>query len=192
MSAEGGALRLLRCKSLSSLSGTESLAARFAAMEHFKSTIATTAIAAFGLVAAAHILHPGNFERTTYPSRPVATVASHAAAWVNPPAMLPVAQEVREVAAKADTAPAQPAPVPVAWTSARAEAPAKTAEASPDHRHKAAHRRRVAQRKTDVRQASLDRPAQPAVAPAAPEKPKADRIDPIGDIIRGLGFGRDS
>lgn len=180
-------------------------------MEHFKSTIATTAIAAFGLVAGAHILHPGNFERTTYPSRPVAVVASQASAWVNPPAVLPVSRDVREIApgetrvqvreAIAATAEAPqtlpspapvPAPLPVAWTSAHAEAPVRITEASPDRRHKATHRRKAAQRPAAVRQASLDRPAQPAVAPAPVATPKSDRIDPIGDIIRGLGLGSDS
>lgn len=185
------------------------MAARFVDMEHFKSTIATTAIAAFGLVAAAHILHPGNFERTTYPSRPVAVVASQAAAWVNPPAVLPVSREVPEVAqgearvqgreaaaAKANapqTLPSPaPAPLPVAWTSAHAEAPVRIAEASPDRRHKATHRRKASRRPAAVRQASLDRPAQPAAAPAPVATPKTDRIDPIGDIIRGLGLGSDS
>lgn len=163
-------------------------------MEHFKSTIATTAIAAFGLVAAAHILHPGNFERTTYPSRPVATVDSQAAAWVSPPAALPVVKEA--AAAKAGPAPATtpaPVPAPVAWTSAQAEAPVRT-EATPEHhRRAAAHHRKLAQRHAPLRQASLDRAPQPAAPPAEPAAaPKANRIDPIGDIIRGLGLGSDS
>ncbi|WP_147941105.1 hypothetical protein [Methylobacterium sp. WL64] len=33
-------------------------------MEHYRSTLATTAIAAFGLLVAAHVLHPGNYERS--------------------------------------------------------------------------------------------------------------------------------
>ncbi|MFC6789803.1 hypothetical protein ACFQE0_09360 [Methylobacterium komagatae] len=160
-------------------------------MEHFKSTIATTAIAAFGLVAAAHILHPGNFERTTYPSRPVATVASQATSWTNPPALQPVAKQAELPAPVKVEAPA-----PVAWTSAKADAsssaPARLAEASPDPRRKAgAHRRKVSQRPAPVRQAALERPAQPVAAAPAPA-PKEQRIDPIGDIIRGLGLGSDS
>lgn len=161
-------------------------------MEHFKSTIATTAIAAFGLVAAAHILHPGNFERTTYPSRPVATVAAQPApqAWVNPPAALAVSAPAPVVQAEAP----QPVPSPVAWTSAHAEAPApiRTAEAAPEHRRKAgAHRRKLSQRPAQVRQAALTQPAQPAAAAPAPKRDE-NRIDPIGDIIRGLGLGSDS
>lgn len=157
-------------------------------MEHFKSTIATTAIAAFGLLAAAHILHPGNFEPTTYPSRPVATVADQA--WVNPPAAPTVSIPAPVVQAEAP----QAVPAPVAWTSARAEAaaPVRTAEAAPEHRRKAGiHRRKLSQRPAPVRQAALAQAAQPAAVAPAP-KPAANRIDPIGDIIRGLGLGSDS
>lgn len=156
-------------------------------MEHFKSTIATTAIAAFGLVAAAHILHPGNFEPTTYPSRPVATVANHA--WVNPPAAPAVSGPAPVVQAEVP----QAVPAPVVWTSARAEAaPVRVAEVAPEHRRKAGvHRRKLSQRPAPVSQAALGQPAQPvAVAPAP--KPEANRIDPIGDIMRGLGLGSDS
>ncbi|MDQ0440888.1 hypothetical protein [Methylobacterium persicinum] len=165
------------------------MAARSVVMEHFKSTIATAAIAAFGLLAAAHILHPGNYERTTYPSRPVATVAPKAVSWVNPPATLAVAPEVREAAA------AKAEPVPVAWTSAQAESPApvRTAEVVPEHHRKAsAHRRKLSQHPAPVRQAALDHAAQPAAVPAPAAKPQANKIDPIGDIIRGLGLGSDS
>ena len=162
-------------------------------MEHFKSTIATAAIAAFGLVAAAHILHPGNFERTTYPSRPVATVAAPATSWTNPPVLQPVAEQAAlpvPVPVKVE------APAPVAWTSAKADAPspapARLAEAAPELRRKAgAHRRKVSQRPAPVRQAALERPAQPVAAAPAPA-PREQRIDPIGDIIRGLGLGSDS
>lgn len=160
-------------------------------MEHFKSTIATTAIAAFGLVAAAHILHPGNFERTTYPSRPVATVAAQATSWTNPPALQPVAKQAAlPMPVKVE------APAPVAWTSAKADAPspapARLAEAAPEHRRKVgAHRRKVSQRPAPVRQAALEQPAKPMATATVPAT-KEQRIDPIGDIIRGLGLGSDS
>jgi hypothetical protein len=158
-------------------------------MEHFKSTLATAAIAAFGLVTAAHVLHPGNFERTTYPSRPVATVAPQASAWVNPPASLPVAAPAEAPKPVAEMV----APLPVAWTSATV--PPVEASPAPASRRKVsvAHRHRVAQKQARLRQAELARPAAEA-APAAPVAPKAqaNRIDPIGDIIRGLGLGSDS
>ncbi|MCJ2014063.1 hypothetical protein [Methylobacterium sp. J-076] len=162
-------------------------------MEHFKSTIATAAIAAFGLIAAAHVLHPGNYERTTYPSRPVAAVAPKAVSWINPPAMSTLGPEARlAVAARAETMPES---VPVAWTSARAEAPApaRTAEAAPEPSRKAGtHRRKLAQRPAPVRQAALDHTAPPAAEAVPAPKPQAGKIDPIGDIIRGLGLGSDS
>ena len=57
-------------------------------MEHYRSTIATTAIAVLGLVAAAHVLHPGNYERAGRQSRVVAItreVPSTPTIWTDPP-----------------------------------------------------------------------------------------------------------
>ncbi|MEE7462017.1 hypothetical protein MFUR16E_12245 [Methylobacterium fujisawaense] len=43
-----------------------------------------------------------------------------------------------------------------------------------------------------VRTAESDRPTVTAAAPQpAPAAAPSQKIDPIGDIIRGLGFGRD-
>lgn len=57
-------------------------------MEHYRSTLATTAIAAFGLLVAAHVLHPGNYERSERNVR-VVVVADETAAvptiWADPP-----------------------------------------------------------------------------------------------------------
>lgn len=69
-------------------SGTASLAVCSASMEHYRSTLATTAIAAFGLLVAAHVLHPGNYERSERNVR-VVVVADETAAmptiWADPP-----------------------------------------------------------------------------------------------------------
>ena len=69
-------------------SGTASLAVCFAYMEHYRSTLATTAIAAFGLLVAAHVLHPGNYERSERNVR-VVVVADDTATvptiWADPP-----------------------------------------------------------------------------------------------------------
>ena len=57
-------------------------------MEHYKSTLGTTAIAAFGLLAAAHILHPGNYDRADRNVRVVVVTNEMAAApmiWTDPP-----------------------------------------------------------------------------------------------------------
>jgi len=60
-------------------------------MEHYRSTLATTAIAVAGLLAAAHVLHPGNYERSDRRAR-VVTVAINAPstspAWTDPPGKL--------------------------------------------------------------------------------------------------------
>lgn len=45
-------------------------------MEHYRSTLGTAAIAAIGLLVAARVLHPGNFEHSPRVARPV---QSHAA-----------------------------------------------------------------------------------------------------------------
>lgn len=71
--------------------GTASLAVCSADMEHYRSTLATTAIAVAGLLAAAHVLHPGNYERSDRRAR-VVTVAidapSTSTAWTDPPGKL--------------------------------------------------------------------------------------------------------
>ncbi|WP_144426455.1 hypothetical protein [Methylobacterium sp. ARG-1] len=57
-------------------------------MEHYKSTLATTAVAAFGLLAAAHILHPGNYERPDRKVRVVVIANETSPAptiWTDPP-----------------------------------------------------------------------------------------------------------
>ena len=60
-------------------------------MEHYRSTLATTAIAVAGLLVAAHVLHPGNYERSDRRAR-VVTVAIEAplspTIWTDPPAKL--------------------------------------------------------------------------------------------------------
>ncbi|MER2198522.1 hypothetical protein [Methylobacterium brachiatum] len=57
-------------------------------MEHYKSTLATTAVAACGLLAAAHILHPGNYEKLDRKVR-VVVIANETSAvstiWTDPP-----------------------------------------------------------------------------------------------------------
>lgn len=60
-------------------------------MEHYRSTIATTAIAVFGLVVAAHVLHPGNYGRADRQTRVVAITREAPSAptiWTDPPRRL--------------------------------------------------------------------------------------------------------
>lgn len=60
-------------------------------MEHYRSTLATTAVAVAGLLVAAHVLHPGNYEQPDRRAR-VVTVAINApstsTAWADPPGKL--------------------------------------------------------------------------------------------------------
>jgi hypothetical protein len=56
-------------------------------MEHYRSTLATTAIAVSGLLVVAHVLHPGNYARSDRRAR-VVTVAIEATSpstiWTDP------------------------------------------------------------------------------------------------------------
>ncbi|MEE7438385.1 hypothetical protein MOR12E_03345 [Methylobacterium oryzae] len=129
-------------------------------MEHYRSTLGTTAVAVFGLVAAAHILHPGNYEVQTRPARPAVTDAAP----VSKPAAAPVTRS--------------------AWV----DPPAKLAAPETTGALAAAPLRHAAL----VRTAESDRLTVTAAAPQpAPAAAPSQKIDPIGDIIRGLGFGRD-
>ena len=174
-------------------------------MEHFKSTLATAAVAAFGLVAAAHILHPGNYEDLPRQVRaPVVSAEARAStmAWVDPPARagaISVLSDAMITTAQAAEAGPTQAPQPTATTVAEtpvSQPDVQEARASGEQLRKveAPRRHRVAQRRIRVHQASLTRSSprmsaaeeQPS-APEAPSKP-ANRFDPIGSLIHGLGL----
>jgi hypothetical protein len=180
-------------------------------MEHYRSTLATTAIAVFGLVVAAHSLHPGNYEVQTRPARPAVAVATPVA-WTDPPARI-AAPETTGTLRAAETAPALPSAVPAPQLAAvvpPVATPAPplpremTSAAEPARRAAVAYRSRrfehAPRRIARLRHATLARTAQADRASVAPQVARpaqaapasASRIDPIGDIIRGLGFGRDS
>jgi hypothetical protein len=77
------------------------LAGCFAEMEHYRSTLSTAAIAIFGLVAAAHVLHPGNYEPTGRQARVVAItreVSSTPTIWTDPPHRLHASEPAALVA----------------------------------------------------------------------------------------------
>ncbi|MCJ2048478.1 hypothetical protein [Methylobacterium sp. J-070] len=174
-------------------------------MEHYKSTLATAAVAAFGLVAAARILHPGNYEDLPRQVRTPAMIAeapSGTVAWVNPPArtiaVSSLSNAVITTAQAAEVGPTQAARPTAAIvadaTSARPEV--QPAQSSTEQVQKlvAPPRHKITQRRTRVHQASLTRsaPNKPAVeelssAPEAPPK-TSDRFDPIGSLIHGLGL----
>ncbi len=182
-------------------------------MEHYRSTLGTTAVAVFGLVAAAHILHPGNYEVQTRPARPAVTDAAPVSkpaaapvtrsAWVDPPAKLAAPETTGALAAALAAAPAPRVAATVPDTAMpAAPLPAEMARPAGPPRRTAAHRakgtERGVHRAARLRHAALVRTAEsdrPTVTAAAPQPASAaapsQKIDPIGDIIRGLGFGRD-
>jgi hypothetical protein len=179
-------------------------------MEHYRSTLATTAIAVFGLVVAAHTLHPGNYEVQTRSARPISAPVAAPVAWTDPPARIAGPETTGAIRRAAEAPSARPSAVPapqLAAVTPPVAAPAlplpremaDSAEPLPKatavHRVRGSERavRRVA-RLRHARTAQADRAAiaPPAARPAQAAPDSATRIDPIGDIIRGLGFGRDS
>lgn len=168
-------------------------------MEHYRSTLATTAVAVFGLVAAAHILHPGNYQAQPRPLRPPAAVAIAAPAWADPPADLRVAaappSRTSDVPGSSDTFGLLAPRMAAALAPGERMAPAlpSTIASQPGRARKAAatQRRKVVQRTVRTRQASLDRGtiADQPVAPRTDVPTPKAKVDPIGDLIRGLGLG---
>ncbi|MGU3341336.1 hypothetical protein ACLBXJ_25295 [Methylobacterium mesophilicum] len=178
------------------------LAVRFAVMEHYRSTLATTTIAVFGLVVAAHTLHPGNYEAQQRPVRTVATQATPSG-WADPPARLAglgksdaPASEIGRAPAPDLLAPRLAAALPPGAIAAPALPSEMVAPAEKARKTVVAHRSNVADRSlrrtARLRNAGLARTAavEPMTAPSAPA-PAPRKIDPIGDLIRGLGLGRE-
>lgn len=174
-------------------------------MEHYKSTLATAAVAAFGLVAAAHILHPGNYEDLPRHVRaPVMSAAapSGAVAWVDPPArasaISALSNAVITAAQAAEAEPtlsSQSVAVKTTETAAsRPEARVAVVSAGQMQKPETLRRHKVVQRRTRVHQAALTRrvsraPVVDEPASASEVAPKSgDRFDPIGTLIHGLGL----
>ncbi|SFL25012.1 hypothetical protein SAMN04488125_11198 [Methylorubrum salsuginis] len=165
-------------------------------MEHYKSTLGVTAAAISALVLAAQIMHAGPFA-TSAPrmERVVAPVeAAEDTGWVNPPARPQMEAASQRAQVEAEAKPVEAAASPVAQAIAPVAAQALARQATPAPRKAAStQRRKIAQRPGRTRHAALEtRPAVEATASqAVPAQPPAEakRIDPIGDIIRGLGFG---
>ncbi|WP_244498658.1 hypothetical protein [Methylobacterium sp. GXS13] len=181
------------------------LAVRSAVMEHYKSTLATTAIAVFGLVVAAHTLHPGNYEVQPRAARGVAAQAAPSS-WMDPPARIAVTSKTdaavsESVRASASDllAPQMAGLFPPGAVTAPALPSEMIAPAEKARKTLAAHRSKVSdrglRRTARLRHASLARTAavDPAITPSEPAPAQdSKKIDPIGDLIRGLGLGHDS
>lgn len=163
-------------------------------MEHYKSTFAVTGIAVLGLMAAAGILHPGNFERQARPAAKSHAVAATPTAWVDPPASRSAA--LRRAAPLSDTAALMKAEPTVALSADYAMVQPLPAEltlvASTTARSaRAARGPKMAHRALTTRQAALIRPVTAEVGTAQQPSgadPAGETIDPIGDLMRGLGL----
>jgi hypothetical protein len=152
-------------------------------MKYVRSTLATTVLAVFGLGVAVQNLHSHDRDAQARPitvAIPVTPVA-----WVDPPGRRTAETTGTRVAAL-------PAAQPVAVTlPVPAEAIRRNTAL---HRQKAGERRRVRiahfRRPAHARTAAVDPAAMAQPTPqAAPDT--GGRIDPLGDILRGLGFGHD-
>ena len=163
------------------------MAVRSALMEHFKSTLATTAVLLAGLVTAAQILHPRD---PAYESRRTRQVsAPTAVAWSDPPAR--VAPAVADV-----VRPASFTMMPEAMIGDLSGAEA-TFHPPVQRRAEGAPRQRMAQGRARAalvrRDARADLPAAQAQAVAAQPAEAGSKAgsDPIGDLLRNLGLGGD-
>lgn len=171
-------------------------------MEHFKSTIATTAVMVMGLITAAHVLHP----RDPAPERPRGTMAaasSHrATTWSDPPAReAPAPAAAREdasSAAAAATRASRPASFTLLSNAMVASLPVGETALQPRRSRKAEAGRgqKLVQFASRGRSAAVEpgtgadlRAAKPDDASGQPRK--AAQGDPIGDLLKGLGIGRD-
>lgn len=167
-------------------------------MTHFKSTIATLAIIAGGLLAASPYPYPST--EAAPRSAPQAVLSEAAspsetsALWSDPPARRIAETSKPAIVAEAKPAEAVQAVAPEAAPPAIAEptgAPArKQADRTPRRKivHNAQRVRQVASRQVAPAVAMAPSAANAGAAATTAQRP----IDPIGDILRGLGFGRAS
>ncbi len=168
-------------------------------MIHLKSTLAISAIMLTGLVAASPFPYAGDQE----PRQPRRTVSAQIApaaeaaaapvavtAWADPPAKSQaVADEPAIVVNAAMGMPAIDDAVAPVVAAAPVRHVAAQAKAEQPRRRKMA-RAAARQRQAAVKQTLPEAPAETQVATrAAPTA--AQKIDPIGDILRGLGIGKE-
>ncbi|WP_091722869.1 hypothetical protein [Methylobacterium phyllostachyos] len=158
-------------------------------MKHPRTILATTAIAVLGLVVAAQSFH-ANIDTAQARPAVVAAPSVSPVAWVDPPARGGAPETTGTLAA-------QPKPLTIAAILPAPE-PVATAPVEPPRRAAAAHRGKGSER-ARLRVARLHRTlpgrtaaVDPATLPRPESRPAQNRIDPIGDILRGLGLGRDS
>ena len=181
------------------------MAVRFASMEHYRSVFATTAVMVFGLLATSPLMKTQNSAPS--PSRAESLIISGAEAadgstWADPPRYaVRMAAEPGAANPSTDDRGGVPAPKPATFTLLSPETVALLAAddlvgVDTTQRVQAVRRHRAAKVATRVRPAPATQnsnalPASSAET-AATQPQQAARIDPIGDLLRGLGIGRDS
>ncbi|MBB3902158.1 hypothetical protein GGR33_001653 [Methylobacterium brachythecii] len=168
-------------------------------MIHLKSTLAISAIMLAGLVAASPFPYSSDPDalkpRRPHAMQPVsaaeAATTPVAVAWADPPVKAAAPVEQPAVLASAATAAE-----PLAVIPAQVRQVTPQAHVTPQAKAEQARRRKIARAATRQRQAA-SRQAAPQGS-GAPETQVANgttqnsgsRIDPIGDILRGLGLGK--
>lgn len=174
-------------------------------MEHYRSVFATTAVMVLGLVATSPLLQ----RQDSDVSQPRANLMmssnmqdSGGGDWSDPPRRVdPVAKtgaEGRREEGEASPRPASFTLLPPETVTLLA-ASGTLASSEPSRQGQSLRRHRATKVASRVRPDVTPRPATPEVTrqdsaqPDAPPQPRrADGVDPIGDILRGLGIGKDS
>ena len=155
-------------------------------MEHFKSTILTTAALVTGLITAAHVLHPRDPAFETRREHSVVATAEAATAWNDPPA------RTVQVADAALVRPASFTLLPFAMTASLSGIEDRP-EARPARKAEHVHTRRPLA-STPRNQPATAQVAEQAPTPVAStaQAGRAAQGDPIGDLMKALGLNRDS
>lgn len=171
-------------------------------MEHYRSIFTTAAVMVFGLVATSPLIREQNSGPSRTQSAAVDTMPSGSGdGWTDPPRQKVVLAAVTDAAkSRRDDLEGIPVPKPASFTLLSSETAALLAaddfaKSESAQRVQAMRRHRAAKVATRTRPAPVaESPATDTPAPeaAATQPQKAARIDPIGDILRGLGIGRDS
>ncbi|MFF8798408.1 hypothetical protein ACIQ2M_00470 [Methylobacterium sp. NPDC097299] len=182
------------------------MAVRSASMEHYRSVFATTAVIVLGLVATSPLLQ----RQDSAGSQPKTNLImasgvenADSKGWSDPPRRVDPAATATATATSLegqDDGLGSPRPASFTLlppeTAALLTASSAFASSEPAQRVQAVRRHRAAKvasrNRLDVtaRVPTAEVPAQNQ--PSAPQPQRAAGIDPIGDLLRGLGIGRDS
>ncbi|QIJ77699.1 hypothetical protein GU700_11895 [Methylobacterium sp. NI91] len=171
-------------------------------MEHYRSVFATAAVMVIGLVATSPLIAEQNSGPSRAPRVAVDVVSESGDGWTDPPRHRTSLAAVTDVAVESRSeAGVMPSPRPASFTLLSAETAAfltvgDFVKVDAAQRVQAVRRHRAAKVASRARPATAVETAAETSAPAqattATQPQKAARIDPIGDILRGLGIGQDS